>query len=255
MKHYILGMELQNIFLQAGELEVGQAIMMCMYLAREDSTSGRLIGARKWKKSEWMRWIGVQKIPKNSQLWSWDGDDLVLNIYNSETASHYRNVCQKRQEAAKERWQKRCNGGENTETAPSTDADANAMQLQNKSMEPRDANAYTNNNNNNNNNNKTIHDNNKNIETNHPPISLPLVQAEMEPALARLGMKLDNAELCAAQFLDNLLATDWQDNHGRTIRDWRAAARKWARNWAENRERDKAKARQSKSTDMNKNKY
>ena len=156
MKHYILGMELQNIFLQAGELEVGQAIMMCMYLAREDSTSGRLIGARKWKKSEWMRWIGVQKIPKNSQLWSWDGDDLVLNIYNSETASHYRNVCQKRQFAAQERWQKRCNGGENTETAPSTDANADAMQLQNKSMEPRDANAYANNNNNNNNNNKTI---------------------------------------------------------------------------------------------------
>ena len=66
-------------------VDVGIAHVLALFCA-EKCNGGRIIGAKSWKKVEWLRYVGLdKKLSKNSErLWHFEGEDLVVDFYDAE---------------------------------------------------------------------------------------------------------------------------------------------------------------------------
>lgn len=66
-------------------VDVGIAHVLALFCA-EKCNGGRIVGAKSWKKVEWLRYVGLdKKLSKNSErLWHFEGEDLVVDFYDAE---------------------------------------------------------------------------------------------------------------------------------------------------------------------------
>ena len=64
-------------------------LMLCAYCADQES-GGVITGAAKWKDRQWQQTCGVTlaEIQTKSDLWAWEDDDLIINLYPLETEQY-----------------------------------------------------------------------------------------------------------------------------------------------------------------------
>jgi len=85
-------------FLGAGPVERATWLCLMRFCAQQE-TGGKIAGSRTWKDRKWQQLAAVtaEEVETASDLWSWDGDDLVVSFYPVENEQSVRS----RREAGK----------------------------------------------------------------------------------------------------------------------------------------------------------
>ncbi len=68
-------------------------LLLITYCADQEN-SGRIVGCRQWKPGAWLPTIGVSfdEVDHACDLWTWDGDDLIVHKYSVETEEKTRTL-------------------------------------------------------------------------------------------------------------------------------------------------------------------
>lgn len=132
-------------------VDVGIAHVLALFCA-EKCNGGRIIGAKSWKKVEWLRYVGLdKKLSKNSEkLWHFEGDDLVVDFYDADAE---RRMVAKR-EAQRANIAKRWKGDSTVDTMVCTNGDSTVCTTVDTMEDTMEDTMVVYNNNNINNNNK-----------------------------------------------------------------------------------------------------
>jgi len=175
---------------------------------------GRIAGCREWKDRRWQQLVRVtaREIGSECELWSWDGDDLVVFEYPTEMEAEVK----QRRETAKTNGR---NGGRPKKNQPD-DSEKPTSETEQKPTLDISAKAE-----------REGEEKEKGREVNY-------TQMHAIPSLAEVKAYAGSApvpisEACAVAFHDTQEAAGWITRHGHSIADWRAALRRYASHWNE----------------------
>lgn len=87
--------------------DVKRAMYLLTYCGRVEN-GGVIKGCGNWTRAQWTRCVGCYPIKQGRNaagLWCWQGDDLVVELYNANAEEQARSIRAKRKSAARRRWQ------------------------------------------------------------------------------------------------------------------------------------------------------
>jgi len=208
-------------FLGAEPIERATWLCLLRYCVGQEN-GGRIAGCRDWKDRRCQQLVRVtaREIGSACDLWSWDGDDLVVFEYPTEKEAEVK----QRRETAKTNGR---NGGRPKKNQPES------HEKPTSETEPKPTSVIS---------EKAEgegegegEEKEKGREVNYTPDAtrshaIPSL-AEVK-AYARSG-PVPISEACAVAFHDTQEAAGWITKHGHSIADWRAALRRYASHWNE----------------------
>ena len=87
--------------------DIKRACRLLGYCARVEN-GGVIEGCGSWTRAAWMRCVGCYPIKQGRDaagLWYWQGDDLVMELYDANAEEQARSIRARRKSAARRRWQ------------------------------------------------------------------------------------------------------------------------------------------------------
>ena len=87
--------------------DIKRACRLLVYCARVEN-GGMIEGCGSWTRAAWMRRVGCYQIKRGRDatgLWHWQGDSLVVELYDVNAEAQARSIRARRKNAACRRWQ------------------------------------------------------------------------------------------------------------------------------------------------------
>ncbi len=186
----------------ASDANVGKALKLAMFCA-EQVNGGVIRGARKWTPSEWRMRTGLRRPVTQTapNLFAFDGDDLVVHIYNPDYEKSVLSRRKTNSNNAKNRW--------------NSDAIA-SPKLNSTKLNGTEENSVV------------VVDTSENRRGNHPDSF-----DELFDYLKEKYTDLTNNQIadCAHDFMKAGEESGWSDSTGAEIRSWKAAATGFVDKW------------------------
>lgn len=186
---------------------------------------GRIVGCREWKDRRWQQLIRVtaREISADCELWTWDGDDLVVAFYPEEREAEVQQMrsigsskSQRKAEAARENGKH--GGRPKNPTKPNekpNEEEPNSTQrepIERKGKEEKGI-------------GKEENESALWVRPDDWP-TLETVQAH-----AKSQMTTGITPECAESFWNDCESAGWTNRNGHPIRDWRPLLANYARRW------------------------
>lgn len=233
LEFYQMHVNLLPKFSRLGEKEVGRITMLCLYCANQRN-GGVIKGCSKWNKKDWLLEVGISSKPQDMDgFYHWEGNDLIIDIYNVTAEEKATKAKERAQLAAEARWEKERAKALQEQCNSNASADADVMQVHMQTQYTSNANCNA---------EESRVEKSREEEKSYAQKDIsdvaqfPRDASEVERFMSNQQIKPVGAELrrCAASFYDEMSAAGWRNKHNHPVRDWRPLARKSARVWFEN---------------------